>query len=185
MPVSATARRPSQVRTSTSALRVGARSPQVARMQQLIKRAGIDPGPIDGVFGPKTLAGVKAYQASRGLTVDGVAGPQTWGALNRNAPGVGRPSPANGADSFTPSGGTQVAAYVNGQRRTINVVPVGNGQSLRADAARGWTSMQDAARRAGINLSATSGFRTMAQQEALYRQYGSPRAARTSVSSTT
>jgi peptidoglycan hydrolase-like protein with peptidoglycan-binding domain len=35
----------------------------------------------DGEYGPITRAAVRAYQQSHGLTVDGVAGPQTLGAL--------------------------------------------------------------------------------------------------------
>ncbi len=171
MSVSAVARRQSSSVASSSSplLRLAARSPQVARLQQLIRNAGISVGPVDGIFGPKTLAGVREYQRTRGLTVDGIVGPQTWGALNRNAPAVHGPNP--GGDSFTPGGGKQVTAYVNGQPRTITVVPVGNGQYLRADAARAFKAMQEAARRAGINLGATSGFRTMAQQQELYRRY--------------
>lgn len=171
MPVSAVARHSHASQSNGPVLRLGARSPQVARMQQLIRNAGIEVGPIDGIFGPRTLAGVKAYQSSRGLTVDGVVGPQTWGALNRSAPLAQRPGAADGGDSFTPGGGRRVAAYVNGQPRTITVVPVGNGQYLRADAARAWQRMQEAARAVGINLSATSGFRTMEQQQELYRRY--------------
>lgn len=179
MPVSAAARHSHVARSSQSLLAYGARSPQVARTQQQIRNAGIEVGPIDGIFGPKTLAGVKAYQASRGLTVDGMVGPQTLAALGRGASQTSRPTaPVDGGDTFTPGGSRQVTAYVNGQSRSISVVPVGNGAYLRADAARAWQRMQDAARADGINLSATSGFRTMAEQEALYAQYGSPRAAR-------
>ena len=37
---------------------------------------------VDGVFGKRTNAAVKDYQASQGLLVDGVVGPDTRGALN-------------------------------------------------------------------------------------------------------
>lgn len=36
---------------------------------------------IDGIFGPKTEAAVKAYQKDHGLVVDGIVGPKTRGAL--------------------------------------------------------------------------------------------------------
>lgn len=48
-----------------------------------------DPGAVDGEDGPKTKAGVKAFQAecnarySLGLDEDGLCGPQTWGAVHR------------------------------------------------------------------------------------------------------
>src|SRR5687767_3851268 len=36
---------------------------------------------VDGLFGRRTRMALKAFQRTRGLAVDGVAGPQTFGAL--------------------------------------------------------------------------------------------------------
>lgn len=46
-----------------------------------------DPGPIDDILGPKTKAGVKSFQRiynqafGKSIAVDGIMGPQTWGAI--------------------------------------------------------------------------------------------------------
>ena len=63
-------------------LKRGSRGSEVTDLQKKLKAAGYDPGPIDGIFGPKTEAAVRAYQQAFGLTVDGIAGPQTMGSLN-------------------------------------------------------------------------------------------------------
>ena len=65
-------------------LKRGDRGTAVWDLQQQLKRAGFDPGPIDGVFGAKTEAAVKAAQKAYGLVVDGIAGPKTYQALQAN-----------------------------------------------------------------------------------------------------
>jgi peptidoglycan hydrolase-like protein with peptidoglycan-binding domain len=36
---------------------------------------------VDGLFGPKTEAAVKAFQTSKGLSANGIVSPETWTAL--------------------------------------------------------------------------------------------------------
>jgi peptidoglycan hydrolase-like protein with peptidoglycan-binding domain len=62
-------------------LRLGSRGNSVRDLQQRLLLAGHSPGPVDGIFGSQTDRAVRAYQRSRGLSVDGIVGPQTWGAL--------------------------------------------------------------------------------------------------------
>jgi|GEM_PF-761584 len=58
----------------------------VVALQEALKAKGIDPGPIDGVFGSMTVAAVSALQAIKGLEVDGVVGPKTAAALGLSFP---------------------------------------------------------------------------------------------------
>ncbi len=62
-------------------VRQGSRGSTVTQLQQKLASLGFDPGPIDGIFGPRTRAAVLAFQRARGIAVDGIVGPQTWGQL--------------------------------------------------------------------------------------------------------
>lgn len=43
----------------------------VLSVQRALKEAGYDPGPLDGVFGPKTSAAISALQSAHGITPTG------------------------------------------------------------------------------------------------------------------
>jgi peptidoglycan hydrolase-like protein with peptidoglycan-binding domain len=58
----------------------GSREHPVQTLQYLLRARG-HTVQVDGIFGPKTDAAVRAFQQSKNLTVDGIVGPKTWGAL--------------------------------------------------------------------------------------------------------
>ena len=53
----------------------------VTLAQQLLTDYGYEPGPVDGIFGPKTKKAVKLFQTDFGLRVDGIVGPKSWAML--------------------------------------------------------------------------------------------------------
>jgi peptidoglycan hydrolase-like protein with peptidoglycan-binding domain len=68
---------------ATSTVRVRSTGPVVLALQKVLQSGPVDDGPfyaaaLDGRFGPITEASVRAYQTVRGITVDGIAGEQTW-----------------------------------------------------------------------------------------------------------
>ena len=62
-------------------LRRGDRGNYVRFLQQLLEGKFIPVGTIDGIFGTRTENAVKEYQQNAGLAVDGIVGPNTWGAI--------------------------------------------------------------------------------------------------------
>ena len=60
----------------------GSSGSEVRELQTLLKNNGYNLD-VDGQFGPKTQAAVKAYQKANGLDVDGIVGTNTWGALTK------------------------------------------------------------------------------------------------------
>lgn len=62
-------------------VRQGDQGPCVASAQGLLTAHGASPGPIDGIFGPRTDAATRAFQNGHSLDVDGIIGPFTWTSL--------------------------------------------------------------------------------------------------------
>jgi lysozyme len=77
-------------------LREGASGSAVLTLQDELDLAGYATT-TDGVFGPATLAAVRAFQAANGLVVDGIVGPLTWSALASTTTTAGRPTLHEGA----------------------------------------------------------------------------------------
>ena len=62
-------------------LKMGSKGTKVKDLQKRLKEQGFNPGAIDGDFGPGVQAALIAFQKSKGLLADGVAGPRTLGEL--------------------------------------------------------------------------------------------------------
>ena len=58
----------------------GSNGHPIKTLQYLLRARGHSVA-VDSVFGPNTEAAVKAFQASKGLTTDGVVGPTSWAAF--------------------------------------------------------------------------------------------------------
>ncbi|PYZ99077.1 hypothetical protein CR205_11115 [Alteribacter lacisalsi] len=66
---------------ATPVLKKGSSGTAVSDLQRALTNKGYSTKGIDGKFGPATEAAVKKFQKYNKLTVDGVAGPQTWNKL--------------------------------------------------------------------------------------------------------
>lgn len=70
------------VADSRKILAKGAAGSKVKTLQVRLEMQGYDPGPIDGIFGARTMAAVKDFQEAYSLRVDGVVDEATWQALS-------------------------------------------------------------------------------------------------------
>lgn len=75
------------VASANPTIGLGSAGRDVKALQAQLTKLGYALTP-DGMFGPKTQAAVRAFQAKKGLATDGVVGPKTWAALDEASLGV-------------------------------------------------------------------------------------------------
>ena len=73
-------------------IRNGSRGNYVCIAQDDLNTLGYTTGGLDGVFVTQTYNAVRRYQSSRGLSVDGIIGCNTWRSLQENVVGTGKTS---------------------------------------------------------------------------------------------
>ena len=127
----------------------------VRALQRRLAGAGLDPGPRDGRFGPRTEAALRDYQRRAGLEVTGRTDLATATAL-LNEPVVATPTAPTGT---------------NGRLPDSQLTAVGDGERMFTSAAAAFRRMDDAARAAGHDLHVNSGYRTYEEQAGLYQAY--------------
>jgi peptidoglycan hydrolase-like protein with peptidoglycan-binding domain len=89
-------------------------------------RAQVSTGP--GIFGPKTEAALRRFQAEHGLTRDGIYGPNTFRALQNATPRTNGNGNGNNQQNQPPVGDGEVQEY-----RRWNVYSTGNRPARQSD----------------------------------------------------
>ncbi len=154
-------------------------SDDVKQMQIRMQKAGIDPGPIDGLKGPLTRNAMKQYEAKFGKSsAEGLGVDPSWAELQASAKAnkTGGEAPSrNGAPGAQPTADDRVQAAPGGMATF-------KGKKMTTGTAADLQQMSKAAERDGVALTINSAFRDPNYQAKLFKQavakYGSVAAAR-------
>jgi len=95
--------------------RVSGHNPRVEEIQRILKDAGFEPGPIDGVMRGQTRSAIRKFQKQKGLKQTGKIDSVTHLALNREKETIKEP-PEIESEKYS-------FAHVSKQEQEINVVP--------------------------------------------------------------
>lgn len=115
-------------------LKYGSRGPEVTKLQQMLKDAGFFPKSQSTTeyFGPITEKALREYQASKGLTVDGIFGPQSNNVLknNQQLTGIvqtlqqsGNPTAAQKFQQLIDSGDQRAIVLAQGLQNNVSITP--------------------------------------------------------------
>ncbi|MDV2684342.1 peptidoglycan-binding protein [Alkalihalophilus lindianensis] len=99
--------------SSSGVLRVGSRGSAVTSLQQQLRDKGHFSSSIDGVYGPLTQRGVRSFQSAMGLSVDGIAGPQTFNALSSGVVASASTSSSSSSSSASSSSSVNASSLVS------------------------------------------------------------------------
>ena len=75
--------------------KLGSQGKEVTAIQNALKERGLFSGEATGYYGTKTQTAVRRFQKQKGLSVDGIAGPQTLNALGITSGSVPQATESN------------------------------------------------------------------------------------------
>src|SRR5215475_6583269 len=76
---------------------------KVREAQAALKKEGFDPGPVDGIIGPRTMTALRHFQSHNGLEVTGTINTETEKALMASAGTTSRSKPATSESKPAPT----------------------------------------------------------------------------------
>ncbi len=126
----------SSVASHAPELREGAQGAAVKDLQGLLQADGV-PVSVDGQFGSATTAAVEALQSTRGITADGIVGPETWQAL------FARPYVVRSGDTLSVLSGRYAVPLQSLVAADGGKTSLGTGQALLLPYA-GWSASASA-----------------------------------------
>lgn len=107
--------------TTRNQISYGSQGSDVTELQKLLNQNGYSLAE-DGVFGSKTQSAVKDYQQKNNLSVDGIVGTNTWGALTGNSAGSGTTTANPTTDSSTTTPETAKTGFQYGDYQESDAV---------------------------------------------------------------
>jgi S1-C subfamily serine protease len=116
---------------------------RITSIQRRLASIGYDPGPADGILGPKSRAAIRAFQAREGLPVNGVASDSllaaprsATGAVASAAPAAPRPTKKTSTGSgfyVSAQGHVLTNEHVAGKCRQIRIPNIGMADRIAVD----------------------------------------------------
>jgi peptidoglycan hydrolase-like protein with peptidoglycan-binding domain/DNA invertase Pin-like site-specific DNA recombinase len=119
-------------------------SPRVRTLQARLRGLGFEPGPVDGVFGPRTQASVKRLQRTGGVSADGIVGSGTQRLLAAGSSALGK-QPA----STQPAARHDPSRRGHGERTQVRSDSQGDVRIRRSWDSESSVATEDAAQDSG------------------------------------
>lgn len=145
-----------------STVKYGSKGSDVSALQTALNAAGYSLA-VDGNFGAQTLAAVKSYQQAKGLSVDGIVGANTWGALTSSA-----------ANSGSPTGQSSALQELLSQLQSPSYTPKTN-EEIKTQAEGEYQSYYDQLRLAAQQQKDTADLALQQQRDTLQGTYDKQR----------
>jgi len=143
-------------------LRSGSYGNDVKTLQTRLNELGYSCGTVDGSFGSKTLAAVRAFQSKNSLVVDGIVGTQTWTALNSDSAVKNTATTTTSTASYPTVKYGSTGSYVGKLQERLNALGYNCGSVDGSFGAKTLAAVKAYQKKAGLSVDGIVGAKTWA-----------------------